>query len=85
MVKDHSDGETENLLLPHGLLFPISSNGSFICTIPERLAYSTVFVINVVIVKYEVHQYNTVRCTFFRPYKLQRSDSGREEIHSHTF
>ena len=26
MVKDHSDSERRNLLLPHGLLFPISSN-----------------------------------------------------------
>ena len=34
MVKDHSDNERENLLPPHGLLFPISSNGSFVCTIP---------------------------------------------------
>ena len=33
MVKDHSDSESENLLLPHGLLFPISSKGSFICII----------------------------------------------------
>ena len=35
MVKDHSDSERENLLLPHGLLFPINSKGSFICTIPQ--------------------------------------------------
>ena len=35
MVKDHSDNERGNLLLPHGLLFPISSKGSFICTIPQ--------------------------------------------------
>ena len=35
MVKDHSDSERENLLLPHGLLFKISSKGSFICIIPE--------------------------------------------------
>ena len=35
MVKDHSDSEKGNLLLPHGLLFPISSKGSFICTIPQ--------------------------------------------------
>ena len=35
MVKDHSDSESENSLLPHGLLFPISNNGSFICTIPQ--------------------------------------------------
>ena len=35
MVKDHSDSERGNLLPPHGLLFPISSKGSFICTIPQ--------------------------------------------------
>ena len=35
MVKDHSDSERGNLLLPHGLLFPISSKSSFICTIPQ--------------------------------------------------
>ena len=35
MVKDHSDSERGNLLLPHGLLFPITSKGSFICTIPQ--------------------------------------------------
>ena len=35
MVKDHSDSEKGNPLLPHGLLFSISSNGSFICTIPQ--------------------------------------------------
>ena len=33
MVKDHSDSERGNLLPPHGLLFPISSKGSFICII----------------------------------------------------
>ena len=31
MVKDHSDSERGNLLLPHRLLFQISSKGSFIC------------------------------------------------------
>ena len=36
MVEDHSDNERGNLLLPlHGLLFPISSKGSFICIIPQ--------------------------------------------------
>ena len=35
MVEDHSDSERENLLPPHGLLFPISTMGSFICTIPQ--------------------------------------------------
>ena len=32
----HSDSERGNLLPPlHGLLFPINSKGSFICTIPQ--------------------------------------------------
>ena len=35
MVKDNSDSERENPLPPHGLLFPINSKGSFICTIPQ--------------------------------------------------
>ena len=35
MVKDHSDSEKGNPLLSHGLFFPISSKGSFICTIPQ--------------------------------------------------
>ena len=35
MVKDHSDSERGNLLPRHGLLFPISSKGSFICIIPQ--------------------------------------------------
>ena len=34
MVKDHSDSNRGNPLLPHELLFPISSKGSFIFTIP---------------------------------------------------
>ena len=35
MVKDHSESERGNLLPPHGLLFLISSKGSFICIIPQ--------------------------------------------------
>ena len=35
MVKDHSDSERGNPLLPHGLLFSINSKCSFICTIPQ--------------------------------------------------
>ena len=37
MVKDHSDSEKGNPLLPHRLLFPINSKGSFICTIPQTV------------------------------------------------
>ena len=43
MVKDHSGSERENLLPPHGLLFPISSKGSFICTIPQDNMYHEFF------------------------------------------
>ena len=35
MVKEHSDSEKGNLLLPHRLLLSINSKGSFICTIPN--------------------------------------------------
>ena len=35
MVKDHSDSEKGNPLPPHRLLLPITSKGSFICTIPQ--------------------------------------------------
>ena len=41
MVKDHSDSEKGNLLPPHRLFFPINSKGSFICTIPDRIAHTT--------------------------------------------
>ena len=36
MVKDLSDSEKGNLLLPHGLLFPINSKGSFIYASSHR-------------------------------------------------
>ena len=48
MVKDHSDSERGNPLPPYGLLFPISSKGSFICTIPDRIVHTTAFVTPVV-------------------------------------
>ena len=37
MVKDHSDSERGNPLLPHGLHFSISSKGSFIWIIPHTV------------------------------------------------
>ena len=39
MVKDDSDSERGSLLLPHLLLFPISSKGSFLCTILDRIIH----------------------------------------------
>ena len=49
MVKDHSDSERENLLPPHGLFFPISSNGFFYMHHPtdritHRITHSTAIV-----------------------------------------
>ena len=44
IIMDHSDSEIGNPLTPHGLLFSISSKGSFICTIPHRIAHTTAFV-----------------------------------------
>ena len=42
--KDHSDSEKGNPLPPHRLIFPINSKGSFLCTIPDRIAHTTAFV-----------------------------------------
>ena len=45
MVKNHSDSERGNLLLPlHGLLLSISSKGSF----TDMIAHTTAFVTRVV-------------------------------------
>ena len=41
MVKDHSDSEKGNPLLPHRLLLSINSKGSFTCTIPHTTAFVT--------------------------------------------
>ena len=39
MVKDYSDSERGNPLPPHGILFPISTKGSFICINPQTGSY----------------------------------------------
>ena len=44
MVKDHSYSERGNPLPPHGLLFLISSKGSFICKITNRITHTIAFV-----------------------------------------
>ena len=43
MVKNHSDGENENPLVPplHGLLFSISSKGYFICALSQTGKHTT--------------------------------------------
>ena len=49
VIKDHSDSERGNPLPPHGLLFPISSKGSFYMHGPtDRIIHTTAFVTPVV-------------------------------------
>ena len=48
MVKDHSDSERGNPLPPYRLLIPISSMGSLICIIPDKITHTTTFVTPVV-------------------------------------
>ena len=49
MEKDHSDSEKGNPLPLHGLLFPISSKGSFICMIPtDRTTHTSAYITPVV-------------------------------------
>ena len=48
MVKVHANSEWGNPLLPHGLLFPIISKGSFICMTPQT-GHTTAFVILVMV------------------------------------
>ena len=49
MVKNHSDRERGNLLPPHGLLFPISSKGSFYMHQPtDRITHTMAFVTPIV-------------------------------------
>ena len=48
MVMDHSGSERRNSLPPYGLLCPISSKGSFICIIRDRITHTMAFVTPVV-------------------------------------
>ena len=56
MVKDHSDSEKGNPLPAHGLLFPINSKGSFICTIHYTTLHYT-------ILHYSMPSYNILHYT----------------------
>ena len=44
MVKDHSDSDRRNPLPSRKILFPISSNGSFVCIISDKVTHTTAFV-----------------------------------------
>ena len=50
MVKDHSDSKRGNPLLPHGLLFPISSKGSYMHHLTDRITHTTALVTCMVII-----------------------------------
>ena len=43
MIKGHSDTKRGNLLLPHGLLFPISSKGCYMHHPTDRITHTTNF------------------------------------------
>ena len=47
MIKDYSDSERRNTLLPYGLLFPIRGKSSFICIIPDRITHTMASVTHV--------------------------------------
>ena len=72
MVKNHSDSERGNPLLPHGLLFPISRKGSFIWPIPQTV----IVIINTLNPKYINFQH-----TFKSTYIIQESyDDRKQEV-----
>ena len=78
MVTDHSDSKRELPLPPHGLLFPISSKGSFICIIPDRITHTSAFVTPVVehwlereIAQWVHHEGSTRRPTELYPVPLK--------------
>ena len=48
MVKDLSDSERGNPLLPHGVLFPISSKGYFICIRQDNIRHDLCYITQVV-------------------------------------
>ena len=48
MVEVHLNSDRGKPLPPHRLLFRIRSKGSFICTIPDKIAHTTAFVTPVV-------------------------------------
>ena len=43
MIKDHSDSERGYLVPPHGLLFPISREGHFMCHPTDRIVRTMTF------------------------------------------
>ena len=66
MVKDHLDSERRNPLQPHGLLFPINSKGSFICTITtDRITHTTAFGTPVVRTRTMLKAYTHTSCWFY--------------------
>ena len=74
MVKDHSDSEKGNPLPPYRLLLSINNKGSFICTIPERIAHIMVFVTPVV-----EHWLEREIAQWVHPMKDQSDDPSHHE------
>ena len=72
MVKDHWDSERRNPIPPHGLLFPINSKSSFICT--DRIAHTTAIVTPVV-----KHWLEREIAQLFHPMKDRSYDPSHHE------
>ena len=69
MVKDHSDSERGNPLLPHGLLVSINSKGSFYMHYStDRIAHTAAFVRPVVEHWLEIAQWVNHEGWIRRPY-----------------
>ena len=75
MVKDQSASERGDPLLPHRLLFPISSKGSFICIIlTDKITQTTAFVTPVV-----EHWVEREIAQWVRPMKDRSDDPSHHE------
>ena len=71
MVKNHSDSERGNRLpLLNGLLFLISSKGSFIYMIPSRIVHTTAFGTPVVEIAQYVHHEGSITKLHLAPKKV---------------
>ena len=77
-IKDYSNSERGNLLPLHGLLFAISSKGSFICTTPDRIAHTTA-----VVTPAEEHWLDVGNCSMGPPWRIDKTTHRTITEHSY--
>ena len=80
MAKDHSDSKRGNPLPPHGLIFLFNSKGSFICTIPDKIAHTMAFVTPVV-----EHWLEREIAQWVHPMKDRSDDPSHHELYLSIF